>query len=132
LVYTGVRWHIRAYDSEREEFRNFALQRIEDPKPVIKNSPVAPDEDVDWVRRSTLCVVPNPKLNPHQQRLVARDFGMTQTPDGPIWKVELRHCLIGYFAAKYGLDRGGTSTQQRIVLRDLTSFRQWLMPTGET
>jgi hypothetical protein len=130
LVHTGVRWHIRAYDGEREEFRNFALQRIEDPKPVAQARPVPPENDASWVQRSTLKVVPNPKLNPHQQRLAARDFGMVQTREGPAWIVELRNCLIGYFATKYGLDQPATASpaKRRIVLANDAAVRKWFLP----
>ncbi|WP_416351292.1 WYL domain-containing protein [Cupriavidus basilensis] len=32
LIHTGSWWHLRAFDSCSEEFRNFALQRIEQPQ----------------------------------------------------------------------------------------------------
>lgn len=129
LVHTGVRWHTRAFDGEREEFRNFALQRSEDPKPVAKSSPLSPKEDAGWVESLSLKIIPNPELNPHQQRLVARDFGMTDTSEGPAWVVEQRKCLIGYFVAKYGLDRAEAPlAKSRIVLADPASVREWFMP----
>lgn len=127
LVHTGVRWHVRAYDGERQTFRNFALQRMEDPKAVEKPSPLPAHEDADWVNATVLRVVPNPRLNPHQRELVARDFGMQSSANGPVWLVELRHSLIGYFAAKYNLDRDEKPTQQRIVLENVADARPWFL-----
>lgn len=130
LVHTGVRWHVRAFDDERKAFRNFALQRMEDPRAIDASAPIAVSEDADWVKLAVLRVIPNPKLNAHQQQLVARDFGMQPSASGPAWTVELRHCLIGYFAAKYGLDRDEAPLRQRIILDDVESVRQWFMPTA--
>ncbi len=127
-MHTGVRWHVRAYDDERKAFRNFALQRMEDPYAIDASAPAAASEDGDWVELAILRVIPNPKLNAHQQQLVARDFGMLPSSSGPAWTVELRRCLIGYFAAKYGLDRDEAPLRQRIILDNADTVRQWLMP----
>ncbi len=131
LVHTGVRWHVRAYDGESQGFRNFALQRMEGPKAVEKSPPLPAAEDADWVNTTVLRVVPNPQLNPHQQALVARDFGMQTSADGPVWQVELRYCLIGYFAAKYGLDRNDKPARQRIVLENLADVQSWFLAAAD-
>lgn len=128
LVHTGIRWHVRAYDGKRKEFRNFALQRIDDPKPRAVTSPVEVKSDGDWMHFATVKVVPNPKLNAHQQQLVARDFGMSKATDGPAWVVKLRQCLVGYFVVKYGLDPDRAAAKRRIVLADPDSLRAWLLP----
>lgn len=127
IVHTGVRWHVRAYEPESGSFRNFALQRMEAPKPINTKCAVLAEQDTDWFTSMRVKVVPNPKLNPHQKRLVARDFGMAETKRGYEWSVSLRRCLISYFVQKYGLDRKkGQPSGQRIVLANEEEIRPWL------
>lgn len=128
LVHTGVRWHVRAYDDASQSFRNFALQRMDEPRAIDSPTPIGAGDDVEWMESTLVRVVPNPKLNAHQQQLVARDFGMEQSKAGPSWTLELRHCLIGYFAAKYGLDREEGPPRQRIVLENRAQVSKWFLP----
>ncbi len=128
LLHTGVRWHIRAYDSRRETYRNFALQRMDSPKPIDETKPELAAVDVGWTRSSKLNVAPNPLLNLHQQQLVARDFGMRKRNDSWRWSVTLRNCLVPYFARRYGLVSPPPlePKQHRIVFEDYESVRDLL------
>ena len=56
---------------------------------------------------------------------------MQASADGPVWQVELRHCLIGYFAAKYGLDRNEKPARQRIVLENLADVQSWFLAAAD-
>ena len=132
LMHTGSRWNVRAWDRERERFVDFVLQRMEQPRSVAKPRPVDASEDIDWVQSVRLRVVPSPALNAHQRALVVRDFGMTPGKRGPAWEVELRRCLIRYFARQYGLDREPPAEGQRIVLEDLEELRPLLFERPET
>jgi len=128
LVHTGVRWHARAYDGERQAFRNFALQRMESPQAVSAPCPVRVEQDADWRTTVRLRVVPHPDLNAHQRRLVARDFGMTEGAGGLAWDVTLRRCLVGYFAQQYDLDRkAAPGVKPRILLANEADVRQWFL-----
>jgi predicted DNA-binding transcriptional regulator YafY len=97
LVYTGFRWHVRAYCHKRGEFRDFILSRIDrTPKP---SSEVSPDSarDMLWHEQILLTIVPNPKLNDGQKTLVERDFGM---PDGRL-QIAVRKALAHYTLQRY-------------------------------
>jgi hypothetical protein len=76
---------------------------MERPQCVDEPEPDLAGEDSGWSSTTKLTVVPNPSLNAHQQRLVARDFGMRKTKRGWAWSVTLRDCLVPYFAQRYGL-----------------------------
>ncbi len=129
LMHGGVRWYVRAWDQEREDFRSFALQRMDQVRAVAQSRPVPATDDADWQHLESLRVVPNPKLSAAQQALVARDFGMTGAR--PAWVVELRRCLIPYFAAHYGLDHSERSpSRQRIVLQNADDYRNLFFPPG--
>ena len=129
LMHTGSRWNVRAYDSERAGFFDFVLQRMESPRPSAKARPVPADQDADWTQLITLQVVPNPVLNEHQTALVARDFGMTRRNGRPVWAVELRRCMVRYFAREYGLDQIPTPSTQRIVLANLDDAQPYFFET---
>lgn len=122
LLHTGIRWHVRAYDSRREGYRNFALQRMERPTAVDQPKPDNVDIDAEWTNIVEFDVVPNPLLNAHQQRLVARDFGMRKRKDAWRWSVTLRQCLVPYFMRRFELLETTPSDpkRHRIVLADTT------------
>ncbi|TDQ44105.1 type I restriction system adenine methylase HsdM [Tepidicella xavieri] len=64
LVDTGLRWHVRAFDRKRGEFRDFVLTRIEAPA-LLDEAPQAherPDHDIQWTRIVELEFVPHPRL----------------------------------------------------------------------
>lgn len=130
LVHTGVRWHVRAFDGKSQEFRHFVLQRMEAPTLVAEPAPSATPTDIDWKTLSTLDLIPHPALNSHQQQVVAREFGMRASKQGPVWSVRLRNCLIGYFAQRYGLDAPDPKPpRHRIVLKNVAAYRRWFLPT---
>ena len=117
LVHSGVRWHARAFDGA--DFKHFALQRMESPVAVERRSPRPHTEDGAWMTTVRLSVVPHPALNPHQQRVIAREFGMREGEAGPEWALTVRHALVGFFARRFELDvKTPKPLQQRVVLRD--------------
>ncbi len=130
LVHTGTWWHLRAFDSRSDEFRNFALQRIEQPKALAVPSPQPCEQDRQWHQVSVLEVIPHTSLNEHQKQVVARDFGMTSDDGGPIWRVKIRNCLVGYFAAYYGLDRADARPPRHVLmLRNRGELRPLFLPS---
>lgn len=131
LMHTGARWNVRAYDQERRGFFDFVLQRMEAPKAHPKPRPVPSDQDRDWAETMTLNVVPHPRLNEHQAALVARDFGMSRKGGQPTWVVELRRCMVRYFAREYGLDREHTPATQRVVLQNLEEAKPYFFESRE-
>jgi predicted DNA-binding transcriptional regulator YafY len=97
LVYTGFRWHVRAYCHKRGEFRDFILSRIDrTPKPTEDIAP-SPSEDAQWQDFITLTLIPNTKLNDGQKALVEKDFGM---PDGRL-QLSVRKALAHYTLQRY-------------------------------
>ena len=97
LVYTGFRWHVRAYCHKRQAFRDFLLSRIDrTPKPSLESSPAA-DIDALWQEQITLTLIPNTRLTVAQQALTERDFGM---PDGRL-QLTVRKALAHYTMQRY-------------------------------
>ncbi|MFT7292873.1 MAG: putative DNA-binding transcriptional regulator YafY [Pseudohongiellaceae bacterium] len=97
LVYTGFRWHIRAFCHKRNEFRDFLLSRIDRiPRSVeIPAPPIA--EDLLWQELITISLVANAKLSDVQRSLVEVDYAM---PDGRL-QIPVRKALVHYTIQRY-------------------------------
>ena len=97
LVYTGFRWHARAYCHNRQDFRDFILSRIErTPQPVATEAP-SPSSDLMWNEMVSLTLISNKGLNNGQQALVEKDYGM---PDGRL-HLSVRKALAHYTLQRY-------------------------------
>lgn len=130
VAWTGDRWHIRAYDSRRGDYIDIVPQRITKAKPLDALLPDEAGDDLEWEETETVEIVPNPELTERQQAMVAQEYGMEESPEGFVWRVVLRRCLIGYFLHRYHLDgynaprtRRRVPTQ-RIMLKDPTVAEQ--------
>lgn len=97
LVYTGFRWHVRAWCHKRQSYRDFLLSRIDRvPKPCDDISPPV-DNDSLWREQITLTLIPNLLLNDAQKGLVERDFAM---PEGRL-QLTVRKALAHYTLQRY-------------------------------
>ena len=74
-------------------------------------------------------VVPHPKLNTHQQGVVAREFAMARERKEWIWRVTLRLCLVGYFARRYRLDATPPVPPQShwVILRNRMALKRYFL-----
>lgn len=105
LVDSGLRWHVRAYDRAKQEFRDLVLTRMDKITPFKEHDPknqVRPHEqlsaDVDWQRILDLDLIPHP-AHPHPESIV-RDYGMV----GGKLKVKLRAAIAGYVLRQWQVD----------------------------
>lgn len=97
LVYTGFRWHVRAFCHTRSEYRDFILSRIDrTPQPVKQLAP-SPSEDKDWNSTLLLSLIPNTRLTEAQKTLVEKDYGMG---DGRL-QITVRKALAQYTLQRY-------------------------------
>lgn len=100
-VDVGTRWHVRAFDRRRREFRDFVFTRMENPI-VLEDSPVGKEEiaecDVQWSRIIELELVPHPKHA--RPEVVLMDYGM---PDGKL-RVKARAANAGYMLRRWNID----------------------------
>ena len=117
LVDIGLRWHVRAFDRKRQQFRDFVFTRMEAPT-LLEDSPVLKEEtaeyDVQWSRIVELELVPHPE-HPRPE-VVLMDYDM---PDG-VLRVKVRAANAGYM-----LRRGTVDCSPDHSLRGL-EFALWL------
>ncbi len=69
LVYTGLRWHVRAWCEKNQAYRDFVLSRFRDTPDIMDSSPHGVDGDHEWNTQVTIRVVPHPRLTPEQQQV---------------------------------------------------------------
>lgn len=100
LADTGQRWHLRAYDCERERFADFSITRIVKAKPVDIDIPLNQriEADVQWARVVHLELVPHPGVE-HPEAIEA-DY---QMKDG-VLALDMRAPLVGYALRRWAVD----------------------------
>jgi hypothetical protein len=100
LADTGQRWHLRAYECERERFADFSITRIVKAKPLDTGIPLSQriEADVQWARVVRLELVPHPGLE-HPEAIEA-DY---QMKDG-VLVLDMRAPLVGYALRRWAVD----------------------------
>ena len=126
IVYSGFRWHTRAYCHKNHEFRDFLLSRIDrTPQPVSEPAPT-PAEDEQWQESITLTLIPNSRLTETQKALVEKDYGM---PDGRL-QLSVRKALAHYTLQRYqaAISPEEANDEFRYPIQLLESDRKNLSP----
>jgi hypothetical protein len=99
MVYSAERWHLRAWSRERNEFRDFNLNRIDS---VGERRLIKVDKNLDYAWNTTfdLRLQANPSLQDDTRRAVEHEYNMV---DGILTKtIRLSH--IFYLTVDYFLD----------------------------
>jgi WYL domain len=97
LVNDGLRWHVRCFAHEHEQFRDYNLARF---KTVEQgdHSEVLLKEDKAWNTEVDLRLVPHPKAEHPETIRLDYDFV------GEEKCVALKICLVGYFIRHWHID----------------------------
>jgi len=117
LVFSGYRWHLRAYDLDREIHRDLVLARLS-AKPGTARVRDIP-KDQAWDAIVTVQVRPAEHWSPTQKSAIAKEYGMTRLRGTWVWSVKLRQCLAPYFLYLHRLDRLGKHQRVELVDSDL-------------
>lgn len=100
LVFSGFRWHVRAFSEEHGEFRDFVLARISQAETIPAPIELSIEHDLEWQTFEVLHIEPHPGL-PEEQRLsIADDYGME---NGQL-KLKVRKALSFYYQRMLRLD----------------------------
>ncbi len=134
LVYAGISWYVRVYDSLRKHYINIALFRISSAKQINIPIPELAGIDLDWIETETIEVIPNSELSTSQQRVIAKEYGMKKSKGDFVWKVTLKRCLIPYFLHQHRLDEEQKKEIydgipiQRIIVKNTKIVEQYSFP----
>lgn len=129
LVNTGLRWHIRAYNEETFDFRDFVLSRIHSTKLLEEDAESSPEFDDSWVEMVTVQLTPHPKLSERKRKNLLLDYAAT----GEIIEMTVRGALLAYLLQHLAVDTSAdfsmnpNAYQLVIVNRDeIEPFAEWI------
>lgn len=100
LVDNGLRWHVRAFDRERDRFADFVLTRIENARESDEDAREDEllDADEQWIRIVELELVPHPGIA--WPKAVEADYDMR---DGAL-RIKTRAAMAGYVLRRWSVD----------------------------
>ena len=125
LVYTGLRWHVRAWCEKNQQYRDFVLSRFRDIPEIMDDSAHGQSGDTEWNTQVTIRIIPDPRMTRAQQDVVQVDYGM----ENGALEVSTRGKLVPY-ALKLlhvGLEeRLEDPMAQQIVVENRSELKPWL------
>ncbi len=126
LVYSGYRWHVRAYCEKRRDYTDFVLSRFRgEPDMIDHESPNPIEQDLVWNTRVDIIIKPDSRLSPAQQAIIANDYGMTRKQ----LIITTRAALVSYALNQLQINPNLVHQKpeaQQIVVANLEALRQWL------
>lgn len=126
LIYTGMRWHVRAYCEKNRDYRDFVLSRFRG-EPDLMDAPSEHTRALDkgWNTPLTVVIAPDSRLKPEQRAIIEADYGMR---DGQL-VIETRGALVQYVLQRYQIDPNkiqAKAAAQQIVVANLEELQQWI------
>jgi hypothetical protein len=100
LVNTGIRWHVRAYNEETCDFRDFVLSRIVAAECLAAPAESSMQYDEDWVEGVSLKLAPHQGLDAPKRASLLLDYGA----NGDVIEVDVRRALLGYVLQRLNVD----------------------------
>lgn len=126
LIYTGIRWHVRAYCEKNRDYRDFVLSRFRGiPELMDDQSQHTREDDLGWNTLVPVIIEPDSRLKPEQRSIIEADYGMQ---DGQL-VIEVRGALVQYVLQRYQIDPTKLHTKataQQIVAANLDELQPWL------
>ncbi|MCY1288322.1 WYL domain protein [compost metagenome] len=125
LVYTGMRWHVRAYCEKNRAYRDFVLSRLRGEPELLDASDHGREQDEGWNTEVQVIIEPDPRLKPAQKALIEVDYGMR---DGQL-VLDTRGALVQYVLQRYQIDPNKVQAKavaQQIVAANLEELERWL------
>ncbi|HYQ39920.1 MAG TPA: WYL domain-containing protein [Pseudomonas sp.] len=125
LVFTGMRWHVRAYCEKNRAWRDFVLSRFRGTPELLDPTPHGRDYDPGWNTKVDVIIEPDARLLPEQKRIIETDYAMQ---DGRL-VLPSRGALVQYVLKRYGLDPTKSDPNpaaQQIQVTNLEALKQWL------
>lgn len=125
LIYTGMRWHVRAYCEKNRDYRDFVLSRFRGEPEVLDETEHGREGDEGWSTEVAVVIEPDPRLKPAQTAIIEIDYGMQ---DGQLL-VPSRGALVQYVLQRYQIDPHKVQSKasaQQIVVANLEELGRWL------
>lgn len=127
LVWTGLRWHVRAWCEKNQDYRDFVLSRFRGEPELLDTSDHSGARDEQWHRHVEVVVTPDPRLSQAQQAVIAHDYDMVAGE----WRFRVRAKLLPYMLKLMQLDPHETASDpraQQLVIANRDALSEWLFP----
>jgi len=125
LVYTGMRWHVRAYCEKNRAYRDFVLSRLRGTPDVLDLSEFSREADSGWNTPMDVIIEPDQRLSAEQKSIIEIDYGMQ---NGQLI-VPSRGALVQYVLQRFQIDANKVESKasaQQIVVGNLDALQPWL------
>ncbi|MEN0106819.1 MAG: WYL domain-containing protein [Pseudomonas sp.] len=125
LIYTGMRWHVRAYCEKNRDYRDFVLSRLRGEPDVLDISEHGIEADAGWAAQVDVIIVPDSRLSAEQKAIIEVDYGMHE---GQL-RVASRGALVQYVLQRYQIDATKVQSKasaQQIVVANIDALQPWL------
>jgi len=100
LINTGLRWHVRAYNHDTYDFRDFVLSRFKSAQQLAEPAESNQNYDDGWTETVLVKLEAHPGLDDKQRASLNYDYDMQ---DGKI-EIEVRGALVGYVLQQLKVD----------------------------
>lgn len=128
LVNTGFRWHVRAYNEDSFDFRDFVLSRFVEARCLEEAADSSARYDEDWIECVILKLGPHPALTKKQKSSLLIDY----KAEDEVIEIHLRRALIGYLLRQLSVDTSADHSRdpkqyQLVVLNrdEIEPFASW-------
>jgi len=125
LVYSGLRWHVRAWCEKNSGYRDFVLSRFRGIPEIMDESAHGVDDDTEWNTRVVVRIAPDPRLSREQREVVEVDYGMEKG----VLEIATRARLVPYVLQLLHIEPDTLTedaTAQQIVVENRTELAPWL------
>ncbi len=126
LVWTGLRWHVRGWCEKNQDFRDFVLSRFRGIPELLGPASHLEDQDEEWNSLVDIRLIPDPRLSPEQQEVIAVDYGMTELR----FNLRVRARLVPYLLQLLNINAGDLHEDpraQQVVISNREELRPWLL-----
>lgn len=127
IVHAGRRWHVRAYCSEKEQFRDYALGRVVDAKLLDKPSEKLMNDDEAWMAEVRVRLTAHPDLSPEQESVIRFEYFKNTAAR----VVVCRGALVNYFIqdVRAAIDiKKQCPPEYQLAISNIKEVKPWLFP----
>lgn len=125
LVWTGYRWHVRAWCEKNRDFRDFVLSRFRGDAELLGSSEHSATTDLDWQEMVTLEIAPDPRLSSAQQEVVSHDYSMQNNALCLTVRAKLARYLLQLLNIKT-VEIDEDPRAQQLILSNANELEKWL------
>ena len=125
LIYTGMRWHVRACCEKNRQYRDFVLSRLRGLPEFERKTENLISADEDWNTEVEVIIEPDSRLKPEQKAIIEIDFGMSEG----VLSIPTRRALVKYVLQRFQIDPkklDPKAAAQQIVVKNLDDLKPWL------